>query len=140
MIEIDLTNVELFKNFIEIEYDDCYVDLHNDFDCESIGYSNITGTLSLIFKPLTILVNGIKEVELLFFNVDFVKMSMVKFRGELLPGTIDTIYRGRFEESKGVLCEQSKNGKSFYYINFVGDFSFEILSNKVMAKFKRLHP
>ena len=140
MIEIDLSNIELFQNFIEIEYDDCYVNLHNDFDCESIEYSNITGTLSLIFKPLIMLSNGINEVELLFFNVDFAKMSIVKLKGELLPGTIDTIYRGRFEESKGILCEQSKNGKSFYYINFVEYFSFEILSNKVIAKLKRLHP
>src|SRR5476651_2193062 len=128
MIEIDLSNVELFQNFIEIECDDCYVDLHNNFDCESIEYSNITGTLSLVFKPLTILVNGINQIELLFFNVDFAKMSIVKFKGELSPSTIDTIYRGRFEESKGILCEQSNNGKSFYYINFVEDFSFEILS------------
>jgi hypothetical protein len=136
MIEIDLSNVKLFQNFIEIECDDCYVNLHNDFDCESIEYSNITGTLSLIFKPLIIVSNGIKEVEILFFNVDFAKMSMVKLKGELLPSTIDTIYRGRFEESKGILLEQSKSGKNYYYINFVEGFSFEIFSNKVMAKLK----
>ncbi len=61
--------------------------------------------------------NGINEVELLFFNADFAKMSLIKAKCELSPRTIDTIYRGRFEESDGILCEQSKNGKNFYYIN-----------------------
>jgi len=137
MITIDLTQTELFKSFVEIGSGDTYVDLHNEFDCYSIDYSQIQNQLSLSFKAFKNNLRKIQHVEIVFKNVIMERMSFkidkTNYNSEW---TIDLAYRGRFEDTKGILGEMSNEGKYYYYINFYDDYSFEVFSNSVIAELK----
>jgi len=50
--------------------------------------------------------------------------------------TIDMVYRGRFANANNELKEISREGKYYYYIDFVNDYSFEVFSNSVIAELK----
>jgi hypothetical protein len=135
MITIDLTKSELFKNFTEIIVDDIYVDLHNEFDCYSVNYSQKQRQLSLSFKASENNSRKIQQAELIFKNVSIELMNFkIGQADDDSQWTIDQIYRGRFEDSKNDLMERSDEGKFYYYIEFCGDYSLEILSDTVLAE------
>jgi hypothetical protein len=135
MIEINLTNWELFLNFIEIENENCYLDLHNDFECVLIEYADVSGGFYLNFKAVS---NPYSEVEISFFNAEFGKIKIEMANDSLVSKSkiVDTLYRGRFETPEGELLEKSLTGKNYYYISFVDDTQFEVFSNNVIARVK----
>jgi len=137
MIVIDLTQTELFKSFAEIGTGDTYVDLHNEFGCCSIKFSQPESQLSLSFRASENNLRKVKLVKLIFKNVAITSMDfkMDNTREDTLR-TIDVIYRGRFADANNELKEISTEGKCYYYIDFVNDYSIEVFSNSVIAELK----
>lgn len=137
MIAIDLTQTELFKSFAEIGTGDTYVDLHNEFRCYSIKFSQPESQLSLSFRASENNLRKVKHVELIFKNVAITSMDFKMDNTiEDTVWTIDMVYRGRFANANNELKEISREGKYYYYIDFVNDYSFEVFSNSVIAELK----
>ncbi|QHS55795.1 hypothetical protein GWR56_09705 [Mucilaginibacter sp. 14171R-50] len=133
-MEVDLTNSELFKSFAEFEQDGVYIDLHNEFDCKVIAFSSDTKQLTLTFKANECCKRGINSVELVFDDCIIEHYSAKLNKSDTDSGTLDLMYRGRFEISSGHLGEVSDTGKHYYYINFLPDVSIELFSKSVRAK------
>jgi hypothetical protein len=137
MTTINLTETELFKSFAEMGTGESYVDLHNEFECDSINYSLKLSQLSLTFKASKNNLRKIRHVEIIFKNV---KIALMNFKVDNTPynscRAIDMIYRGRFEDENSELKESSDEGKYYYYIDFLDDYSFEIFSDYAIAELK----
>ncbi len=104
------TSLELFKNLAQYDYNNQYYDFHNDYNCETISYSQ--GILLIILKKM---LDGVL-LSLKFTDVKITKLafSNVKEVGGL---TIDTLYRGR-AELNGELIEISEDGRGYFYLEF----------------------
>jgi len=131
--EVDLTNSELFKSFSEFEHEALYIDLHNEFYCKSILFSNETRQLILFFKPNKYCACKINSVEVVFGDCSIEKYFSNLDKTGPESQTIDMMYRGRFEMNNGELEEVSNNGLYYYYINFLPDVSFELFARSVKA-------
>ena len=128
---------ELFKSFARIGDGDTYVDLHNEFSCYSIKFLLFESQLSLSFKASKNNLRKVKHVELIFKNVAITSMNFkIDDATDDAVWTIDMIYRGRFADANNELKEISNEGKYYYYIDFVNDYSFEVFSNSVIAELK----
>lgn len=134
-MEVDLTNSELFKSFAEFEKDGIYIDLHNEFDCKTVEYSSEQQMLTLSFKPNAYCTRNVKNVDVIFEDCCIQNYSAKLDEANADLGTIDLMYRGRFELSGKQLSETS-NGRYYYYINLLPDTNFELLSKRVIAIFK----
>lgn len=104
------TSIEFIKNLIQLEYDNRYYDLHNDYNCEKVSYS--TGELLIKLKSLT-------DGDLLFLKFMDVEITSMDFFNvkEIAGLTLDSIYRGRVEFN-GELKEVSEDGKGYFYLEF----------------------
>ncbi len=133
MLQIDLTDFELSKSFAEIEGHGLYIDLHNEFKCDSIVFQNQKSELVLSFSTEPTLKKKVKQVDIIFEDIT-IELFSIKEDDEL-PGawTINNIYRGRFENKLGVLSELSIDGRYYYYIDFYQDYSFELFARAVKA-------
>jgi len=133
MLQIDLTHSELFKNFAEIESQGLYIDLHNEFKCDSINFKDQKRELSLSFKVEADFIKKVKQVDIIFENITIESFSL---KNDENPDkwTIDNIYRGRFEKGGDSLSEISDNGRYYYYIDFCKEYSFELFAKTVTAK------
>ncbi|HZX58837.1 MAG TPA: hypothetical protein VFE54_08930 [Mucilaginibacter sp.] len=133
VLQIDLTDFELFKSFAEIEGHGLYIDLHNEFKCDSIIFQNQKRELVLSFSTEPAFKKKAKQVDIIFEDITIELFSM-KDDNEL-PGawTIDNIYRGRFEIDSGILSDVSNDGRYYYYIDFYQDYSFELFAKAVKA-------
>ncbi len=134
-MEVDLTNFELFKSFSEFEKDGIYVDLHNDFDCKAIEYSQGKKQLTLSFKPNEYCALTIKNVQITFDDCSIQTYSSKHDKSDTDSSTIDIMYRGRIELSNHELAE-ILNGRYYYFINFLPDRHFELLAKHVTAIFE----
>lgn len=130
MTEIDLTKFELFKSFTEIESDNFYIDLHNNFDCYSISYSKSSNEFTLSFKANKQINNEVKKVEVIF--KECIMESYILNSNHDTLWTIDHMHRRRFEKDN-ILNEVSSDGAYFYSIIFYSDSSFELFAKKVTA-------
>ena len=134
-MEVDLTNSELFKSFAEFEKDGIYINLHNEFDCGAVEYSSEQQMLMLSFKPNVYCTRNLKRVDIIFEDC-CIKNYSAKLDGANADlGTIDLMYRGRFELSDKQLSETS-DGRYYYYITLLPDTNFELLSKRVIAIFE----
>jgi len=131
-MEVDLTNFELFKNFAEFKVDDCHVDLHNEFDCQSIYFWSAKKQLTLSFKPNEYCKQKINSVEVVFDDC-IIECYSAKLNSDTDSDTIDVMYRGRFEIDNEELAEASDNGMNYYYIHLLPDTIFELFAKSVMA-------
>ena len=137
VITIDLTQTELFASFAEIGNGDAYVDLHNEFYCYSINYSQNQSQLSFSFKASKNNSRKIQHVELTFKNVIIEVMNFKIDNGACnSEWTLNIAYRGRFEDQNAGLGEVSNEGKYYYYLDFYDDYSFEVFSDSVIAELK----
>jgi hypothetical protein len=88
MRPIELTYTKLFKNLIEIEEDNVYLDLHNAFICDKIELKESNNSLEIGFIKSDI-PKLFKRVVLLFSDVEVIKMSLPlqkNFKSELTIG------------------------------------------------------
>ena len=109
---MDLTEVELFKNVLEIKSGTLHIDLHNDFTC--INLDHIGEDLTLKFQHD----KGDGHVMLQFKKVEVLKMQLpLQFEGL----TLDNFHRGRFSYE-----DDNCNGKMFFYVETIEDGIFEI--------------
>lgn len=137
IVTIDLTTTELFKSFTEITADDIYVDLHNEFKCYAINYSQGQRQLSLSFNASKNNSREVRHVEIVFKNATIELMNFkIDVEAYNSEWTIDIVYRGRFVDKDDILKEMSIEGKYYYYLNFYEDYSFEIFSDSVIAELK----
>jgi archaellum component FlaF (FlaF/FlaG flagellin family) len=74
-MEVDLTNSELFKSFTEFEKNGVYIDLHNEFDCQSIKYSSDLKQIMLSFTPNGHCTRNVKTVEVIFNDCSIERYS-----------------------------------------------------------------
>lgn len=133
-MEINLTDSELFKSFAEFEQDGVYIDLHTEFDCKAIEFSGSTRQLTFSFKPNKHCTREVSSVEVVFNECSIEQYSIKLDGSDTHSGTLDTMYRGRFEMSDGQLGEMSDTGRYYYYMNFLPHVGFEIFAKSVKAK------
>lgn len=133
MVNIDLTNFELFKSFAEFDCQGLWVDLHNDFNCASVDFSNANKELILSFKPGDSSGKTVTRIEIVFQECTIQQFSLKSEDAPLDPLTIDIIYRGRFLENE-TLKDISDDGSSYYYVNFYPDHSLELFALKAIAR------
>jgi len=131
MKQIDLTSSKLFKNLIEFDDDETYIDIHNDYFCYQIKYDEDLESIQMLFNSVDS--SAIFEkVDIELSGIQIIKMSLL-LRSELKKKiTLDTFYRGRYE-IEGVLKEYSDQGKPYFYIEFDEGYSMELFANSVKA-------
>lgn len=126
MEEIYLTKSELFESLLEIRIGENYIDLHSDYDCLKLMYSDNNDFL-LVFNSLSS--NGL-VVSLKFSNTTFSSINLL-FNEVTESVTLDSFYRGRFEKD-GILKEYSEDGQSYFYLEFYEGGAIELLSDRVV--------
>jgi len=133
MKEFEILKPEILQNLMNIEFGDDYFDLHNDYKCYQIQHFIEKGELKLSFKASE--VNSLKKspVHIIFKEIDMKKISFIS--GELDEiMTIDSLYRGRFEENS-ILREYSTEGKAYYYLEFYDGYRFELFASNIAFLF-----
>ena len=123
MREIEIVTTELFKSLLEIDIDDVHFDLHNDYDCYSILFSK-DHELTLSLK------SSDKEVKLTFkgVTVNYMFLNLTDVNKDIT--TIDSIYRGRYEDSN-FLREVTDDSRNYYYIEFYSGYTIELFARTV---------
>jgi hypothetical protein len=132
MVQIELTDVALFKSFVEIEQGGIYVDLHNDFKCKGMKYSHPKRELVVSFEVIK--KSPIQCVDVVFQGVTIEQINLETEDPNVDMWIIDNMYRGRFERQQGILEEISSEGDYYYYVTFEGDYSVELFANRVFAQ------
>lgn len=117
---IELKADTLFECLMSIKTDDGYIDLHNDYQCQGISYSN--QSLRLFFK-------GRNNVTVEFTGIEIIKMEWL-FEQTPDSSTLDNFYRGRFEKN-GELHEITDSGKRYFYIDFYEGDAIELFADYV---------
>ena len=102
MRTINITEEPLFNSLLEIKDLNDFVDLHNDFDVNSVSYEAANEQLKLKLNSSN------KSIELVFDNVEIIEFSI-----HIQDKTIDNFYRGRYE-IRNELFEEYKDKKCFY--------------------------
>lgn len=123
-MKIQAHDIEIQESLSQRAYDGKEYDLHNDFYCTQIKFSE--NVLNLVF-------NHTADKKTFILHFQDVEISDLNFitRKELL--TIDTIYRGRAEVKKGELTEFI-DAKGYFYIEFVEDITLEFWSSGIVTE------
>jgi hypothetical protein len=126
---IDLTNVKLFEEFIIIESNGRYYDLHGVFVCRSIIYGFSERKLTLLFENPEATA-GSSKVSLVFLDCRVSNFLIPLPSGQYFA-TLNIIYRGRYEENGG-LKDYSDAGERYFYIDFEEGTKFEVFAKQVV--------
>jgi hypothetical protein len=127
---VELTEIELFKDFIIITDHDKNYDLHSDYECTFLEYDSVVRNLIMQFEKIKNNRKTEKKLAIVFLEARLANVSISFPRGKG-PSTIDIIYRGRFEEN-GELREVTDAGERYFYLIFEDGDSFEVYSKKVV--------
>ena len=120
---------ELFENFIDIIIiSKLKIDLHNDYDCIKLEFSEKEKNLLISFFAIKN-DSAFPKVVLQFENVTLQNVTF-NFEETIRYLTLDTLYRGRFVKN-GILEEYSEDGRSYFYLDFYEEFSLEFFSNSI---------
>lgn len=117
MNNIDFTEAELFENLLETKDEFHHFDLHNDFTCVGVKYSD--NALSLKFQ---------NDKGHGYITIRFIEVIILKLEMPLKNLTIDNFHRGRYELN-GELHDEYQHKKCFY-IEFYEGGSIELLCSK----------
>jgi len=118
---------ELFKDLIEIEVNGYCVDLHNDYDCMKLKFNQN----ELLMSFTSIRDNSKYPVVMLKFKAVELKKLQIDFGIESQNKTIDRLYRCRFLQGEE-LIEYSKEGKSFYVLEFCEGYAVAFFSDELL--------
>jgi hypothetical protein len=132
-MNVELTNFELFKSFAEFEQGGIHIDLHNEFDCKAIDFSNKQKRLILSFEPNEYCKRKVSSIEVIFDDCRIEHYYTKLNKVDVDSGILDIMYRGRFETNYEQLSEAS-DGSQYYYINFLPEMCIELFSKSVRAK------
>lgn len=124
---IDLTNKELFEDITYIVILGENFDLHNDFKCIGVKYSENERRCSFFFKKVS---EEEKPVMLLLFEDAIISKCELNFQEGFTSTTLNLFYRGRFELD-GKLFEKTESNEKYFYIEFETGGKFEFLATKV---------
>ncbi len=101
--------IPLFENLSQFDFGDGFIDFHNDFNCTKVKFeSNI---LTLTFAAI----NSQDQVSVEFYGVLLTCFDFC-FIDSSDAGTIDTLYRGRFEINNTLI--EFEKGKGYFYLEF----------------------
>ncbi len=117
---------ELFKDLIEIEVNGFCVDLHNDYDCLKLRFAD--GDLLMSFKSIRD--NSQYPLVMLKFKAAEIQKLQIDFGIDPKNKTIDRLHRCRFLQDNR-LIEYSKDGKSFYILEFCEGYSLQFFSSEL---------
>jgi hypothetical protein len=132
MNTIDLTNLELFKSLMEIQNEDTYIDLHNDYNCDQLEFLSSNKQLRIRFISINKKAK-FATITIFFKHISFEKITITPEKS--IDGiTIDNFYRGRYEYNDG-LKETSEDGRNFYYLEFYEGYFFELFAESITAIF-----
>ena len=118
---------ELFKDLIEIDVNGFCVDLHNDYDCVKLRFSQ--DELLMSFKSIRD--NSKYSLVMLQFKAVEIKKMHIDFGVEAQHKTIDRLHRCRFLQG-GELIEYSASGKSFYALEFCEGYAVEFFTEELV--------
>ncbi len=121
---LDITNSELFDSLLEISYENCEYDLHNDFSLKYIDFNKAEALLKFDFHEI----DGKKSIHLIFKNVDPIILKL-PFQEDT---TIDNFHRGRYEY-QGQLYDEFE-GKRCFYMEFYDSGDCIILCSEAIFK------
>ena len=117
---IDLSNVELFKDLLCIDFDEKSIDLHNEYHFKKYKFSE-SQVFTLVFENE----KNLKELFVCFEKTKFVEFS-IEFDEDSI---IDNFYRGRYLNGQE-LCDTFEDKKCFY-IEFTGNSTIVLLASKL---------
>ena len=105
MKQISLTDSDLFKSLIEIEEDELYIDLHNDYYCNQLIFVENKGVLQLHFMSINqVYKKAIVEFVKLHEEIDLkVKAKVASLKRGVMEGSPewDIMYKKYYEEEMG---------------------------------------
>ena len=111
--------IKLFENLSQLEFENTFYDIHNDFSLNGIEYEGNTLTISFLS-------DSSKSI----FAFCFKDAKIEKIQLFDKPEFIDSIYRGKFEQDN-VLIEKNTNNQYYFYIDFVSGLSIELWSKEL---------
>ena len=118
-----IKTINFFENLSQYNWDGDFYDLHNNYECKKIFFSDeiLLITFENIWKE--------KSVSLKFTGVRISAIDFYNSKGtENL--TIDNIYRGRFEEN-GILKEISEEEQAYFYLEFYEGQKIEFWAKEI---------
>jgi hypothetical protein len=125
-VTIKSKNIKLFENLSIFEIEGLYYDFHNNFYCFGITLKD---------NNFILLLKNIEEEYLVYFkfeNMFLEKFEFLNFE-EFKNLTIDSLYRGRFEED-GRLVEFNNRGQSYFYIEFYEGLYIELWCENIVVE------
>lgn len=105
---VNAITFEILKDLLQVEYQNKYYDIHNDYTCERISY--LEKKLFLFLKRI----DGSNRLIILFNQVDLAVFDTYLMEDNC---TIDSFYRGR-AFMNGVLIEVTEDGRGYFYLEF----------------------
>ncbi|GEM_PF-432823 len=130
MKTIEITNIELFQLFTEVQIENSYIDLHNEYECIKIFYHSHKKRLVFVFENIE---NRIKKVFLWFTKCEILNTQHLFFDMQNAL-TLDNLHRGKFLQNNECLTEETFDKKKCFYLEFLEGQFFEVLSQKVFLK------
>ena len=127
---IDFTDIELFKDFIIIQFNDKIYDLHSDYECKILEFSGTENKLTLRFHRKEGRNSTSEQVSIEFSEARLSNFALF-FPSTQDSATLNIIYRGRFEKH-GQLHEYSEKGERYFYFEFETGNKFEVYSTRVV--------
>lgn len=123
-MKIDPKNIEIFKDFSEIQFGEFQYDFHNNFDC-----------IGITFKDKVLNLNLRNTTENYDFSLKFEDVDIVNFEFflEIKSLTIDTLYKGRFVFNEQ-LIEISIDERCYFYLEFYEGPKFEFFSRNIVLE------
>jgi hypothetical protein len=118
---------ELFKDLVEIDVNGYCVDLHNDYDCLKLRFSD--AELLMSFKSIR--ANSKYSFVVLQFKAVEIKKLHINFGVDAKHKTIDRLHRCRFLHN-GQLIEYSNEGKAFYVLEFCEGYAVEFFTAELV--------
>jgi hypothetical protein len=127
---IELTDIELLKDFIIIEYDGKIYDLHSDYECKAVVFDGAENKMTLQFYKRDSSTSNSSKVAIEFNEARLANFSLL-FPYTQDSSTLNIIYRGRFEE-QGEVREHSEDGERYFYFELEAGDKFEVYSKRVI--------
>jgi hypothetical protein len=132
-VKIDLGVPELFDDLLEIEIEDQFVDLHNNFTCVNISYNANAKEVKISFIADDLTEGqSFSQVEIMFSEAEVNELNFpLDLEGNGL--CLDSFYRGRIEQNNN-LFDKTPDGRYLFYLDFYEGQSLEILAEKLVVE------